>query len=93
MELPKKAPSHTNMLRISALRVCILRTENSKFPSAAEQENHRGACPESAALEPRLTCAGPESALPAAPLRPFGVADRSSDIETKTGRGGSARAI
>lgn len=93
MKLPKKGPPHTNMLFISALRVCILRTENSKFPSARRARKPPGRVPGIGGPGARLTCAGPESAPPAAPLRPFGVADRISDTETKTWRGGSARPI
>lgn len=45
MKLPKKGPPHTNMLFISALRVCILRTENSKFPSARRARKPPGRVP------------------------------------------------
>lgn len=45
MKLPKKGPPHTNMRFISALRVCILRTENSKFPSARRERKPPGRVP------------------------------------------------
>lgn len=62
MKLPKKCPPQTDMLWISVLHFCILRLENSKFPSARRERKPPWRFPGvRRSGKPRLTCADQES--------------------------------